>query len=69
MLLIINKLCDLNYFVRDTFISAIKIKYTNNQHLSLLSSRPNSVKYSAQNSKWRAFSAQGEMSVDGNIPS
>ena len=38
MLLIINKLCNLNYFARDTFISAIKIKYTNNQHLSLLSS-------------------------------
>ncbi len=51
MLLIINKLCDLNYFVRDTFISAIKIKYTNNQHLSLLSSLFNSVKYSAPNCK------------------
>ena len=49
MLLTINKLCNLIYFVRDTFISAIKIKYTNNQHLSLLSSLFNSVKYSAQN--------------------
>ena len=48
MLLIISKLCDLNYFVCDTFISAIKIKYTNNQHLSLLSSLFNSVKYSAK---------------------
>ena len=56
MLLVINKLCNLIYFVRDTFISAIKIKYTNNQHLSLLSSLFNSVKYSAQNCKWRAFS-------------
>ena len=56
MLLIINKLFDLNYFVSDPFISAIKIKYTNNQHLSLLSSLFNSVKYSAQNCKWRAFS-------------
>ena len=56
MLLTINKLCDLNYFVCDTFISAIKIKYTNNQHLYLLSSLFNSVKYSAQNSKLRAFS-------------
>ena len=51
MLLIINKLCDLNCFVYDTFISAIKIKYTNNQHLYLLSSLFNSVKYSAQNCK------------------
>ena len=56
MLLVINKLCDLNYFVCDTFISAIKIKYTNNQHLYLLSSLFNSVKYSAQNCKLRAFS-------------
>ena len=56
MLLAISKLCDLNYFVCDTFISAIKIKYTNNQHLSLLPSLFNSVKYSAQNCKWRAFS-------------
>ena len=56
MLLVINELCDLNYFVRDTFISAIKIKYTNNQHLSLLSSLFNSVKYSAPSCKWRAFS-------------
>ena len=56
MLLIIKKLYDLNYFVCDTFISAIKIKYTNNQHLSLLSSLFNSVKYSAQNCKLRAFS-------------
>ena len=56
MLLIVNKLCDLNYFICDTFISAIKIKYTNNQHLYLLSSLFNSVKYSAQNCKLRAFS-------------
>ena len=56
MSLAINKLCNLNYFVRDTFISAIKIKYTNNQHLSLLSSLFKSVKYSAQKCKWRAFS-------------
>ena len=56
MLLTINKLCNLNYFARDTFISAIKIKYTNNQHLSLLSSLFNSVKYSAKICKWRAFS-------------
>ncbi len=55
MLLTINKLCNLNYFARDTFISAIKIKYTNNQHLSLLSSLFNSVKYSAKICKWRAF--------------
>ena len=56
MLLIVNVLCNLNYFVCNTFISAIKIKYTNNQHLYLLSSLFNSVKYSAQNCKWRAFS-------------
>ena len=56
MLLTINKLSNLIYFVRNTFISAIKIKYTNNQHLSLLYSLFNSVKYSAQNCKWRAFS-------------
>ena len=55
MLLIVNKLCDLNYFVCDTFISAIKIKYTNNQHLSLLSSLFNSVKYSAQNANGGLF--------------
>ena len=56
MLLIVNVLCNLNYFVCNTFISAIKIKYTNNQHLYLLSSLFNSVKYSAQNCKWSAFS-------------
>ena len=55
MLLIINKLCDLNYFVRDTFISAIKIKYTNNQHLYLLSSLFNSVKYSAPKLQMEGF--------------
>ena len=55
MSLAINKLCNLNYFVRDTFISAIKIKYTNNQHLFLLSSLFNSVKYSAQNANGGLF--------------
>ena len=55
MLLTINKLCNLIYFACDTFISAIKIKYTNNQHLSLLSSRPNSVKYSAPKLQMEGF--------------
>ena len=55
MLLIVNKLCDLNYFVCDTFISAIKIKYTNNQHLSLLSSLFNSVKYSVPKLQMEGF--------------
>ena len=55
MLLTINKLCNLNYFARDTFISAIKIKYTNNQHLSLLPSLFNSVKYSSPKLQMEGF--------------
>ena len=55
MLLIINKLCNLNYFVCDTFISAIKIKYTDKLQLPLSSSLFNSVKYSAQTANGGLF--------------
>ena len=57
MLLIINKLCDLNYFVCDTFISAIKIKYTDKLQLPLSSSLPNYVKYSAKMQNKETFSS------------
>ena len=55
MLVIINMLRNLNYFICVFFISAIKIKYLGKLHLPLSSSLPNSVKYSAKNCKCRDF--------------